>query len=215
MTAAAVGLPRLMLLTDRSQLRLGRGLVRTVAECAAAGLSQVVVREHDLDPPARHGLIAALADIDGLTVLSSRISDPAAHGVHLAAGAAVAAGNAALTTLPTPCPGWEATSRQRYLVGRSCHSAVEVKRVAGEGAAYATLSPYAETPSKPGYGPPLDPVELAEQHEIPVFALGGITRENAARAREAGAYGVAVMGAVMRSADPAAEVAALLAEVAE
>lgn len=185
------GLPRLILLTDRSQLRLGRGLVRTVGECAAAGLTHVVVREHDLEPRARHGLIAALAEIDELTVISSRICDPAACGVHLAAG----------------------QPADRYLVGRSCHSAADVKRAAGEGAAYATLSPYAATASKPGYGPPLDAGEFAGEHEIPVFALGGITLANAAAAREAGAYGVAVMGAVMRAENPAAEVAALLAAV--
>lgn len=196
MTASA-DLPRLILLTDRSQLRLSRGLVRTIGECAAAGLTHVVVREHDLEPPARHGLIAALTEIDGLTVISSRICDPAAHGVHLAAGQPADSGQA------------------RYLVGRSCHSAADVKQAAGEGAAYATLSPYAATASKPSYGPPLDAGEFAGAHEIPVFALGGITPANAEAARKAGAYGVAVMGAVMRAEDPAAEVAALSAAVAE
>ncbi|WP_109509241.1 thiamine phosphate synthase [Nocardioides speluncae] len=207
--SAAAGLPRLILLTDRSQLRLGRGLVRTVAECVSAGLTHVVVREHDLDPHARHGLITALAEIDDLTVISSRTDDPAAHGVHLAADGPC---NAELLPLPESNDGAEEVITPRYIVGRSCHSAVEVKQAAGEGADYATLSPYAETASKPGYGPPIEPAELAG-HEIPAFALGGITRDNAAAAREAGAYGVAVMGAVMRAADPAAEVAALLTAV--
>lgn len=206
-------LPRLILLTDRSQLRLGRGLVRTVAECASAGLTQVIVREHDLDPHARHGLITALAEIDGLTVISSRISDPAAHGVHLAAGQPADACNAVLDAPVRRSSTAQGQRTPRYMVGRSCHSALEVKSAAGEGAAYATLSPYAATDSKPGYGPPLDPAEFAADHEIPVFALGGIARDNAARAREAGAYGVAVMGAVMRAEDPAAEVAALIAAV--
>jgi thiamine-phosphate pyrophosphorylase len=51
-------------------------------------------------------------------------------------------------------------------------------------------------------------------HAIPVYALGGIAPGNAAAARAAGAYGVAVMGAVMRAPDPAGVVAALLQEVA-
>lgn len=46
-----------------------------------------------------------------------------------------------------------------------------------------------------------------------MLALGGITVANAAAARNAGAHGVAVMGAVMRAPDPAAVVAALLQEV--
>jgi thiamine monophosphate synthase len=44
-----------------------------------------------------------------------------------------------------------------------------------------------------------------------VYALGGITDgERAAACREAGAAGVAVMGAVMRARDPDAVVASLL-----
>ena len=76
---------RLLLLTDRSQLRLGRGLLRTVRECTDAGLEAVVVREHDLPAAARSALVEALVAVDGLTVISSRIADHAAHGVHLAA----------------------------------------------------------------------------------------------------------------------------------
>jgi thiamine-phosphate pyrophosphorylase len=84
---------------------------------------------------------------------------------------------------------------------------------AAEGAAYATLSPYAATPSKPGYGPPL-PTTAFAGHPIPVFALGGITPANVAEARAAGAYGVAVMGAVMRADEPAAVVRSLLEALA-
>ena len=54
------GLPRLMLLTDRSQLRLGRGLAGTVEECVAAGLRRVVVREHDLERAAWTALVDRL-----------------------------------------------------------------------------------------------------------------------------------------------------------
>jgi thiamine-phosphate pyrophosphorylase len=94
-------------------------------------------------------------------------------------------------------------------LGRSCHSREEVRRAAEEGATYATLSPYAVSWSKPGYGPPL-PAEAFAGHPIPVLALGGIDPGNAAEAREAGAHGVAVMGAVMRADDPAATVHDLL-----
>lgn len=179
-------MPRLLVLTDRSQLRLGRGLRRTLHECAAAGLAAVVVREHDLAPESRHALVADLAGIDGLTVLSSRIPDPAAHGTHLAADQAAV-------------DGW---------FGRSCHSVAEVRRAAAEGAAWAVLSPYADSASKPGRT--LLPRAAFEGHEVPVFALGGVTPANAAAAREAGAHGVAVMGHVMRADDPAAEVRRLI-----
>jgi thiamine monophosphate synthase len=184
-------IPRLVLMTDRSQLRLGRGLVRTVRECAGAGLGAVVVREHDLDPGQRHALVAALAAIDGLTVISSRVTDDAAHGLHLAAHQHPPAGGS-----------W----------GRSCHSRADVARAAEQGASWVTLSPYAASASKPGHGPALPASDYAG-HPLPVLALAGIDATNAASAVAAGAHGVAVMGAVMRSAEPAAVVASLLREL--
>lgn len=187
---------RLVLLTDRTQLPPGRDLVETVRACAQTGLRQVVVREHDLDQDTRHRLVTDLATIDDLVVISSRRPDPAAAGLHLSAHQTA------------PEPGTEA----RWF-GRSCHTVEEVHRAAAEGAAYVTLSPFAATRSKPGYGPPVDTAGYAGDHGIPVLALGGIGPGSAARARAAGAHGVAVMGAVMRATDPAAVVRRLLAEV--
>jgi thiamine-phosphate pyrophosphorylase len=46
---------------------------------------------------------------------------------------------------------------------------------------------------------------------VPVIAIGGITPERVAGIVSAGAAGVAVMGSVMRSLDPGAEIMALLA----
>jgi len=191
-----MNVPRLVLVTDRTQLAEGRDLAETVRTCARAGLGQVVVREHDLDEQTRHRLVADLAAIDGLVVVSSRLPDPAAAGLHLAAD----------QPRPSPGPGtgW---------FGRSCHTVEEVHRAQAEGAAYVTLSPFAATSSKPGYGPPVPRDDYAVETGIPVLALGGIDPGNAAHALAAGAYGVAVMGAVMRATDPAAVVRGLLHEV--
>ena len=79
---------------------------------------------------------------------------------------------------------------------------------------YALAGPAFETASKPGYGPEIGRkglAEIARAARVPVLAIGGI---NAARIGEliaAGAAGVAVMGGVMRAADPAQEVRALIA----
>lgn len=187
-------IPRLVLLTDRSQLRLGRGLLRTVVECAAAGLQAVVVREHDLETRRRRSLVAALAAVEGLTVISSRIPEATADGLHLAAH--------------QPAPG----PRAGVPWGRSCHAPAEVARAAREGASWVTLSPYAASASKPDRRPALPPTAFAG-HAVPVLALAGIGVAEAGRAVAAGAHGVAVMGAVMRSPDPAGVVADLLAEL--
>jgi len=185
--------PRLVVLTDRSQLPLGRGLVETIIECHRAGLEAVVVREHDLEPYARHALLTALAELPGLWVISSRIADPAAHGVHLAAHQ------------PPPRP--LAGLARRW--GRSCHDRADVERASEEGASWVTLSPYGASASKPGHGPPL-PVTAWADHPLPVLALGGTTPANAAQARAAGVHGVAVMGNVMRAARPGDVVARIL-----
>lgn len=85
-----------------------------------------------------------------------------------------------------------------------CHGPAEVR--AARGSRFVTISPVAPTESKPGYGPPLgaDGVRLAvaAAEGMPVFALGGVTQGNARIFLDAGAYGVAVMGAVLRAEDP-------------
>ena len=183
-------IPHLVVLTDRSQLSLGRSLVATIRQCVDAGLRAVVVREHDLEPGARSALLRELTGIPGLTVISSRMPDVTVHGVHLAAHQ------------PTPHHGrW----------GRSCHSRADVVRAAAEAASWATLSPYGVSLSKPGRDPL--PIESWAGHPIPVLALGGLDVHNARSAVEAGAHGVAVMGAVMRAADPASVVEQLLGQV--
>ena len=92
------------------------------------------------------------------------------------------------------------------LVGRSCHDAAELDRLSTED--YVTLSPVYPTATKPGYGPPLGPPGCAAWPAV--RRAGARARRRRARPRgprpavAAGAAGVAVMGAVMRAADPAA-----------
>jgi len=109
-----------------------------------------------------------------------------------------------------PGPGYDVV-REEDLT--KCHSVAEVS--ASAGARFVTISPVAPTPTKPGYGPALgiDGVRAAAAaaRGMPVFALGGVTPDNAADFLDAGADGIAVMGPVLRAADPAAVVAAYLA----
>ncbi|GAB6985022.1 thiamine phosphate synthase [Nocardioides pyridinolyticus] len=179
--------PRVLLLTDRSQLPAGRDLVSTVAACAEAGLEVVVLRELDLSEDHRQRLAHALGST-GVAVISARTRLDGVAGVHLASA--------------QPPPGEEAALPH----GRSCHDAAEIRAAVRDGASYVTISPVAASASKPGYGPALGlpgvrrAVRLAGS--VPVLALGGVGARNAAALRTAGAHGVAVMGAVMRADDP-------------
>ena len=178
-------LPRLLLLTDRTQAP--GPLAATVAAAVDAGVRAVVLRDKDLPDGERSALAAefraVLAPVGGLLVVAGP-ADGTADAVHLAAR----------DPFPHPRPA---------LVGRSCHSAPELARARSEGCDYAFLSPVFPTPSKPGYGPALGLSGLAELVAAgpPVYALGGVRPNDVAGCLAAGAHGVAVMGPVMR--DPA------------
>jgi len=186
-----MNLPKLILVTDRSQVPEGRTLAATMAAARDAGLTHVLLREFDLARRARELLAQSFQEL-GLTVIAAHTKVRGCVGVHVPAGA----------------------RRPRIEVwGRSCHSPDEVLLAQRDGARWVTLSPFAASASKPGYGPTLPP-EAFDGHGIPVFALGGIDADNAGDAVTAGAHGVAVMGAVMRADDPGRVVADLLKAVA-
>ena len=73
------------------------------------------------------------------------------------------------------------------LVARSCHTVAEVA------AAEADLVTFGPVFVTPGKGAPVgtEPLRAACRAAVPVFALGGVTPENAAVCLEAGAAGIA------------------------
>jgi thiamine-phosphate pyrophosphorylase len=82
---------------------------------------------------------------------------------------------------------------------------------------YGIAGPAFETPSKPGYGPEIGRkglAEIAQAARVPVLAIGGINVARVAEVLAAGAAGIAIMGGVMRAADPRQAMKALLATVA-
>lgn len=193
-----------VVVTDRRQARCD--LVDVVAAAVAGGARWVLLREKDLPGDARAALAqqlrAVLAPVGGRLVAAG--GDPlGGDAVHLAA-----ADPPAVDPYAGEVPGCGMSS---LLVGRSCHRAAELDRLTTED--YVTVSPVFASESKPGYGPPLGPVglaELAARAGRPVLALGGIaTGAHAAACRAAGVAGVAVMGTVMRADDPGRTVAAL------
>jgi thiamine-phosphate diphosphorylase len=203
-----VSFPRLLVLTDRRAGAVrGRVLTATVAAAVDAGAPAIVLRERDLPRVHRRALAA---DLRGITAAAGTwlivAGDPelatevGADGVHLAGRdpLALAAG---------------------MVTGRSCHDADEVAAARAAGVDLVTLSPVAPTASKPGYGPALgaDGLAALAAAAVPstVYALGGVTPDDVPRWRASGAHGVAVMGPVMRAADPATIVRRYLARLQE
>lgn len=88
----------------------------------------------------------------------------------------------------------------------SLHSLQEVQQDL-RGFDYVFLSPIFDSISKEGYKAvfKLEELRKALPALCPVIALGGITTENCAIARDLGFDGVAVLGSVWRSPDPVAK----------
>lgn len=107
-----------------------------------------------------------------------------ADGVHLDAAALAALAARPDNTRPAP-----------LLVGASCHDAGELARAAAIGADYALLSPVLPTHTHPGAATLgwAAFAALAAASPIPVYALGGLEREDVALAQAHGAHGIALL----------------------
>jgi thiamine-phosphate pyrophosphorylase len=101
-------------------------------------------------------------------------------------------------------------------VGVSIHTVTEAEAIDPATIDYALAGPAFETASKPGYGPEIGRKGLSEivrVARVPVLAIGGVNTARVAELIAAGAAGVAVMGGVMRAADPQLEVGGLIASL--
>jgi thiamine-phosphate pyrophosphorylase len=196
-------IPPLLVISDRSQA--GRPIAEVAAAAFAGGCRWFSLREKDLPAAERRSLLAELVALGrprGAIVMAHDDLDAVlatgAGGVHLPSGGDPAAARARLP---------------RALIGASAHGAAEAAALIAAGADYVTVSPVFLTASKPGYGPALGLDGLAEAVAAargPVLALAGITPANAGACLGSGAAGIAVMGEIMRAADPEAAVRALL-----
>jgi thiamine-phosphate pyrophosphorylase len=196
--------PPLLVISDRSQAK--RPLVEIAEAVFRAGGRWFSLREKDLPANERRELLRALVALGrryGATITVHDDIDGAiatgADGVHLPGG-----GDPAAARRPLPSG----------LIGVSAHMPQEAAAQLTAGADYVTLSPIFLTASKSGYGPAVGLDALAEAARLasgPIIALGGIDEENLAACLAAGARGVAVMGEIMRAADPEAATGRLLA----
>jgi thiamine-phosphate pyrophosphorylase len=197
--------PPLLLVTDRRQAR--RPLAEIVAMALAGGCRWISLREKNLPQDEQVPLVRMLLPLvhrHGARLLlhgeAALAKLAGADGVHLPSGSDPAAARA----LVGP----------QMLVGVSIHTVTEAEAIDPEAADYALAGPAFETPSKPGYGPEIGRIGLAEiarAARVPVLAIGGINTARIGEVIAAGCAGVAVMGGVMRAADPALETGALVA----
>lgn len=170
-------------ITDRHAAGGVPGLLRAVERAVRDGVQMIQVRERDLPPRALLELVQAVlrVTVDSATqVLVNDRLDVAlaagAQGVHLRSSSV-----AVESVRGVVAPG--------FLIGVSCHTAADLAQASA--ADFVVLSPVF---TKLGYAPALG-LEcfgaMARQARPPVYALGGVTQENAAACLAAGAAGIA------------------------
>jgi thiamine-phosphate pyrophosphorylase len=199
--------PPLLLVTDRRQAR--RPLAPIVAAALNAGCRWVSLREKDLPEDEQVPLARSLLPLarrHGAKLLmhgeASLANLAGVDGVHLPSSANPAAARALL-------------GRDK-LIGVSIHTVTEAEAIDPDCVDYALAGPAFETPSKPGYGPEIGRkgfFAIARAAPVPVLAIGGINAARIADLIAAGAAGVAVMGGIMRAADPVQEASGLIASL--
>jgi thiamine-phosphate diphosphorylase len=199
------GEPIICLVTDRHQLPAASGesegaqpsrnvedaLVELVSAAVAAGVTMIHVRERDLDDRRLLGLtrrVVTAAGPHALVVVNDRVD------VALAAGA----GGVHLRGDSVPADRLSAVVPNGFVIGRSVHGVDEARAAAASGVHYLVMGTVFRSASKD----PRTPIAgvggleaVARAVQIPVVAIGGITLANVHAVADAGAAGVAAIGA--------------------
>ena len=167
--------------------------IQKIAACRPAG---IILREKDL-PEAEYKALAA-------QVLNVCREQQVPCMLHTFADAASELHSEAIH-LPTPVlRSLSPEQRGKFrVIGASCHSAEEAREAEALGCTYITAGHIFATGCKKGIpGRGLDFLrQVCRGVSIPVYAIGGISGENIAAVRDAGAKGACVMSGLMTCED--------------
>jgi thiamine-phosphate pyrophosphorylase len=207
--------PLLYYITDRKafpgdEADRRRQLLEKIAEAARCRVDYIQLREkyltaRELESLARDAVAAARSASARTALLINSRTDIAiaagADGVHLRSDdvspsdvrEAWKCGTGAPSAGSGQAPARETVS-QHPIIGVSCHSVDEVIQAAKNQADFAVFAPVFEKKDS-GISIPagLSILKAACRVEIPVFALGGVTLENAQSCLDAGAAGIAAI----------------------
>jgi thiamine-phosphate pyrophosphorylase len=188
---------RLLVVTDRHQTN-GRPLVPLLQRVLTAAGPAIQIRERDL---SAGDLVSLVREVQTVTaphrsqlLINDRIDVALGLegvGVHLRS-------NSLPVRIARKLLGAE------RLLGVSVHTSEEAVRAESQGADYVILGPIYETPSKQAFGPPLGIHTLEKVCrlvDIPIIGIGGVTAARASEMLGAGAFGVAVIRAILGAAD--------------
>jgi len=156
---------------------------QVAARAARQGVDLIQIRAKELSASALTDLVRSVVAAAGSNVLVNTRTDVAlacgARGVHLPAGS-IAPGRI------------RRIAPRGFLIGVSCHTIEELGAAEREGADFAVFGPVFASITKTVSPIGLDALRRATRSvRLPVYALGGVTKDNAPSCIEAGAAGVA------------------------
>jgi thiamine-phosphate pyrophosphorylase len=199
--------PLLYYITDRNafsgnELERRRRVLHKIAEAAKAGVDYVQLREKDLsmrelESLARDALKVLKQaksqnpELRTALLINSRtdvVLGAGADGVHLRSDDISPRDVKQIWQRGAVGPARD------LLIGVSCHSPEEVRKVAENGATFALFAPIFQKKDAPkAKSAGLAQLQEACHHNISVFALGGITLSNAQSCLETGVAGIAAI----------------------
>ena len=167
-----------------------------IKKACYAGVKAIQLREKNLTTVELYRMAEDIIKICSQTKTILFIND------RLDVANAVQAGGIHLTSRSLPITAIRNQIRNQMLVGISTHSLNEVRRAEENSCDFVLFGPVFDTPEKRQYGQPQGLNRLADvcrNCSIPVFAVGGINYEKVKSCLDCGAYGVAVISAIMKS----------------
>ena len=187
---------QLYAITDRRLFPTPAALLEQARLWAAGGVQFLQIREKDLAPhelaPLAAAIVRAVRGSRTRVLLNgpaSLAAETGCDGVHLPSGlppSAIAGAAAAFVAKPDPA-----------IVSISCHTLAEVEAARRYRATLILFAPVFEKrlPEKSAPGKGLEALAAACRlaAPVPVFALGGVTAENAQDCLAAGAAGIAAI----------------------
>jgi thiamine-phosphate pyrophosphorylase len=200
--ASALG--RLHLVTDS---RPGANPVPVVRAALSRGVPVVQIRMKSLTDREAYALASTVVALCHSAGAACLVNDR----LHIALAVGADGAHVGADDLPV------AAARQvlgpAAILGATARDPVAARAASAAGASYVGVGPVYATTTKQGLPDPIGPrmiAVVASTVDVPVIAIGGVTPGRVPELRRAGAYGIAVVGAVCDAPDPGVAVAAFL-----
>ncbi len=198
---------RLYLVTDSTLCR-GRSLTDVVAAAVRGGVTCVQLREKDL------GTREFVARAQALKSLLLPLQIPLVINDRIDVALACQADGVHLGQSDMPVDLVRKILPPQVFIGLSVENDQDITQAIGMPVDYLGISPIFATPTKTDTQTPWGLAGLQRARALtalPLVAIGGINRTNAAQVRQGGADGLAIVSAICAADDPASAAAELLA----